>query len=117
MAIPEYRETIQTNLPLNRLNVFLDALDQNKARHVPGSTSVFAQSANCQFDLEGARYGIHEFFENIYAVFLVSGNPDFIQVLINELEESLSVVVKERNYDEAKAINHKIESLKKLRKI
>ena len=114
MAIPENRKSISTNLPFPRLNTFLDALEDEKVQHVRGSTSVFAESAGCAFDFEGARYGVSEGSEWIIGVSLLSANPAFAQTLIDELEAELSVVVKERNYDKAKAINNKIEDLKKL---
>lgn len=114
MAIPEDRKTIGTNLPFPRLNAFLDALDKNKPDHVPGSTTMFAESAACDFDFEDGRYHIEEFTEEIFSVYLVSAQPNFILTLVSELEVELSVVVNKRNYDEAKVINDRIESLKGL---
>ncbi len=114
MAIPENWKLISTNLPFSRLKAFLDALEQEKVQYVHGSISLFVQSAGCEFNFEGATYGVNEFSEEITSVNLLSANPAFTQTLINELEADLSVVVKERKYDEAKAINAKIEDLKNL---
>lgn len=117
MAIPKNRKSISTNLPFPRLNTFLDALKDEKPQWVPGSTSMFAESAGCEFDFEGARYSVGEFVEEITSVYLLSAKPAFVQTVIDELEAGLSVVVKERNYDEAEAINDKIENLKNLLRV
>ena len=114
MAIPENRISISTNLPFSRLDAFLNALQEKKTQWVPGSTSMFIDAASCKFDFEGAKYSIHEIREEITDVYLRSANPVFVQTLIDELETDLSVVVKERNFDVAKAINSKIESLKSI---
>ncbi|PJE51126.1 MAG: hypothetical protein COV29_02530 [Candidatus Yanofskybacteria bacterium CG10_big_fil_rev_8_21_14_0_10_36_16] len=111
MAVPENRKHIATNLPFSRLNLFLDALEADRVKHVPGSKSAFAEALSCEFDFEDARYEVNQFDERVNGVYLKSGNPTFIRVLINELETELFVVVKERSYDEAKEINEKIESL------
>ncbi len=114
MAIPEDRNSISTNLPLPRLEAILSAIDEKRAHQVPGSTSLYAESADCEFDFDGARYCISEFIEEVTSVYLQSAEPAFIQTLIEELETSLAVVVGKRNYDEAKIINNKIEKMKSL---
>ncbi len=117
MAIPENRRSISTNLPFPRLEVFLNALKEETVQHVPGSTSMFAEFAQCEFDFEGARYYVDEFVEEVTSVRLISAKPSFVQTVIDELEAELSVAVSERDYDQAKEINEKIEDLKELLKV
>ncbi len=115
MAIPKNQGLISTNLPISRFEAFLSALKEEKVQWVPGSTSLFAESAGCEYDFDGARYSISEFVEEVNSVYLVSAEPQFLETLINELEDELAVVVKERDYDKAKIVNGKIKDLTKLK--
>ncbi len=117
MAIPKNHRSIATNLPFPRLEAFLKALDRKKARCIPGSSSTFAESSACTFELDGATYRVNEFVETISSVVLESGKPTFVQTLIDELEAGVSLSVKERKFDEAGAINSKIESLQNILRV
>lgn len=114
MAIPEDRKSISTNLPLPRLEKILQALEDGNVEEVPESDSLVAEVGSWEVDFEGARYRIIELVEEVVLVYLVSANPGFVQALIDGLEIDLSVVVGERDYDAAKAINNKIENLRTL---
>lgn len=111
MAIPERLESISTNLPFSQLTKFVEALKDESAELVPGSTALIAESAGCSFDFEGATYQADEMLEEVYSVVLVAAKPDFIDTLIRELETELSSAVNKRGYDEAKSINNKIQNL------
>lgn len=114
MVIPKNRNSIFTNLSLPRLEAFISAIESKRAIHIPGSTSLCGESAACEFDFDGARYSVGEYIDVITSVHLQSAQPALVLTLIEEHEDSLAVVVNERNYDEAKKINEKINSMKKL---
>ncbi len=54
---------VATNLKENEFREVLAAIDSEAATCVPGSASVFAESAGCQFDYKGERYEFEESFE------------------------------------------------------
>lgn len=114
MAIPENRNSIQTNLPADQLNIFLEALETERCIQVPKSASLFEGSGGCQFVFEDATYDYSEIYELAYSINLVSGKPVFIQSLIDTLELELSKTVEKRDYDAAKQVNNKIIDLKRL---
>jgi len=114
MAIPDNITTISTNLPIRQLRKVLKALEKNEVVGVRGSGSMFAEAASWRVDFEDARYEIDEFSELVDRVSLVSGKPEFIKGLIDELEIQLSEIAKERKWDNAKAIDAKIEELRRI---
>src|SRR4051812_11788704 len=54
---------ISTNLTANEVSELLKAIDSREATQVPGSASVFAGSAGCEFDYQGSRYELEESYE------------------------------------------------------
>lgn len=114
MAIPDNLDLINTNLPPVRLEHFLNALREDRCFQVPGTASLCAEAGSAQFIFEGNTYSLHEFVELVSSIHITAGDPLFVQMLINEHEAALEVVVKKRDYDAAKKINSKIESLKTL---
>lgn len=114
MAIPNDIKNISTNLPIAQLRKVLQALERKEVIEVRGSSSMFAEAASWRVDFEDARYEIDEFSELVDRVSLVSGKPEFIKGLIDELEIQLLEITKERKWDNAKAIDAKIEELRRI---
>lgn len=114
MAIPENHDRISTNLPPAQLERVLEFLKRGNVQEVPGTASMFAESGYWEIELEGARYEIGEFSEEVNLVSLISAKPVFVQALINEHEVELEVFVRARDYDKAKITNNRINHLKRL---
>ena len=72
MATPEnVSDDIKTNLSREKLMAVIRAIDNKKAKEIPGSGSVFAGSSGCEFEYEGSRYLINESYEILDLVLLI----------------------------------------------
>jgi len=117
MAIHENHESISTNLPHSQLEKVLKALENGDVTEVPGSYLIFAESSRWKIDFEEARYAISEWVEEVGSVRLDSAGPTLLKTLIDELEAGLSIVIKKRDFDKAKEVDHKIQDLTAMLKI
>ena len=106
-------ESMSTNLPSLWLNIVVSAINKEKATHIPGSTSMFAESAACDFLFKGNRFHVEEFTEMVQSINLTLGKPNFVRKLISQHELDLSAAISRRAFRKAEEINDKIESLKR----
>lgn len=114
MAIPKNRNLVSTNISASRLNIVLDAVENKRVKWIPGKSGGYGVYDFGEFFYKGARYKLDEFVEVVSSVTLVSAKPPNVQKVIKELEAELAVVVEKRDYDQAKLVNNKIESLKRI---
>ncbi len=114
MAIPKDHKSIFTNLPIRQLEVVIQAVEDKKVEWKSETGSMLAELFTEEFVFDKNTYTFTEYWEMVSTIELKSGDPVFIQRLIDEHEVDLAAVVEKRDYDKAKGINSMIESLKKL---
>lgn len=115
MAIPEDRKSISTNLPFSKLNAVLDAVDNESVKWDGRKTRMLGESCHGEFVFEGARYALEEMWELTEQVELIAAKPEYVKILLDELESQLAEVVGKRKYRKAEKLNEKIESLKSVK--
>ena len=113
MAIDKDLKSIFTNLPMRQLELVIKALENKRVEWKPETGGMMCELFREDFVFDEATYNLVEVLELVNAIELKSGNPVFVQALIDEHEVDLTEAVTKRDYDLAKKINSKIESLKK----
>lgn len=70
MAFPKDHGEISTNLTPIELEELIKAIESGEAKHVPGSTNMFAESAGCDFTWLGSTFHMEEWCEMVTNLYL-----------------------------------------------
>lgn len=74
MAWPDDHSKITTNLTPLELEDFIKAVESGEAKHVKGSTSLFAESGSCDFMWLGQRVHMEEWVEEVTHIYALTAD-------------------------------------------